>query len=473
MDWCSTAKLKLMLLTVVLLMSTDIICLHGSIITGVDNLQCVNDYLSTINCTLRITQTANSSDTNSSYWLIFSKVILEKIDEDYFCSVKISYPMDDDDDDSDYVEVFGDIETFQISFCHNQNNGSEPCKTMVRRYKPSTNIKPNTPCCLTVSHNSSQHNFTWKSTYEEYAEFTNLVDNFKFQLHFFKRGDKHNSDKEVMSRDIYIDQTNYSVDDPIFAPDTEYIARVRSSPNLAFYKGQWSDWSPEVHWKTESAMSDQRTNTFISRMVKVFIHICVIVPLVSLLCYISVKKFRRSDFIPTPAPYFHTLYSECQGDFRSWVITHENTADMQKEESSLQIETLTKYADVLEEDHQPRFNQQLVLCSPYSNMIDRVHDTSLPGVPYAVSTMASHSAPENSVMSLTPSSQPLSLATVDSGCWLFCDTSLGKDSPWYCNEYCTLSTFQQTSPVTAEHHWRLSTNSCPQQIISVDAIEET
>uniref|UniRef100_A0A665UWD8 Fibronectin type-III domain-containing protein n=1 Tax=Echeneis naucrates TaxID=173247 RepID=A0A665UWD8_ECHNA len=338
---------------------------------GVDNLQCVNDYLSTINCTLRITQTANSSDTNSSYWLIFTA-------------------------QSTFIAVY---------LCLNFPSMSDFCLHCV-----FSSVKPNTPCCLTVSHNSSQHNFTWKSTYEEYAEFTNLVDNFKFQLHFFKRGDKHNSDKEVMSRDIYIDQTNYSVDDPIFAPDTEYIARVRSSPNLAFYKGQWSDWSPEVHWKTESAMSGESPTLYTANL--------NLFELIALLLLISSPVF---DFIPTPAPYFHTLYSECQGDFRSWVITHENTADMQKEESSLQIETLTKYADVLEEDHQPRFNQQLVLCSPYSNMIDRVHDTSLPGVPYAVSTMASHSAPENS------------------------------DSPWYCNEYCTLSTFQQTSPVTADN----------------------
>lgn len=53
-------------------------------------------------------------------------------------------------------------------------------------------VKPNAPCCLTVSHDFSRHNFTWKSTYEEYSRFTALTDNMKFQLHYYKRGGEQN-----------------------------------------------------------------------------------------------------------------------------------------------------------------------------------------------------------------------------------------------------------------------------------------
>lgn len=56
---------------------------------------------------------------------------------------------------------------------------------------------------------------------------------------------------------INTDNTDYSVDDSFFVPDSEYSARVRSSPNQAFYKGEWSDWSSEVQWKTEPAINSE------------------------------------------------------------------------------------------------------------------------------------------------------------------------------------------------------------------------
>lgn len=54
---------------------------------------------------------------------------------------------------------------------------------------------------------------------------------------------------------INTDNTYYSVDDQLFVPDSEYVARVRSSPNQAFYKGEWSDWSSVVEWKTVPAIN--------------------------------------------------------------------------------------------------------------------------------------------------------------------------------------------------------------------------
>ncbi|XP_040923223.1 interleukin-21 receptor [Toxotes jaculatrix] len=466
MESSSAPRLQLMELIAFLLVATSIGCLHGHRITGDHSLCCVNDYLSTINCTLSIASLENTSDSNSSYRLIFKTFYqqtfvctLTKTSEDYFCSVKTSDPTLDDED---YFDPYTDIDTFEISLCHNQRDGSEICDILDDKYTPSTNIKPNAPCCLSVSHNSSQHHFTWKSTYEKFEPYTNLVINLQYQLHYFKRGDKHNGGDRVSSHHINTDRTNFSVDDNIFLPDTEYAARVRSSPNQAFYEGQWSDWSSEVHWKTESAATHLSTNTFNPELAKkVFIPLCVMVPLVLLLCYAPVKKWRQSAFIPTPEPYFHTLYSDCQGDFKSWVITHENTSDTLKTEESLQIDVLIKCADVPKEDSQPQLHHHLVEGSAYSNIIDP--DSPLLGIPYAVSTMVSLPASE--------SCQPGSPAEGDSGCWLCSDTSLDKDSPWYCNEYCTLSAFQQTRTATADHHETLSTKSCPQGIIR--AIQET
>ncbi|XP_070783737.1 interleukin-21 receptor [Enoplosus armatus] len=462
MDRCSPPRLKLMLLIAFLLVSSDIVCLHGNPVTDMGhNLHCVNDYLFTINCSLSIAPSENASDSNSSYWLTFTETYekelfvcrLTNTSGDYFCSITTSDPMPDVDY---YPDIFVDTDTFEISLCHNQSDESEICELLDEEYEPETNIKPNAPCCLTVSHNSNQHHFTWKSTYEEYSDFTALTDNMKYQLHYYKRRDQHN----VISHKINTDSTNYSVDDHEFVPGTEYAARVRSSPNQAFFMGEWSDWSSEVNWET--AVNDLPAKPFLSGLGKVFIPFCVMAPLVLLLCYAPVKN----AFIPTPAPYFHTLYSDCQGDFKSWVVTQENTADMLKAEETLHIDTLTKCADDQAEECHSQFHHQLMEGSTYSNITDPDCDPSLLGIPYAVSTMAPLSAPGGSLRSLTLSSQPGSPAEGDSGCWLCSHTSLERDPPWYCNEYCTLSAFQQTSPVLAEHHGSPSTKSCSTGIIS-------
>ncbi|XP_068439777.1 uncharacterized protein [Clinocottus analis] len=182
----------------------------------------------------------------------------------------------------------------------------------------------------------------------------------------------------------------------------------------------------------------------VSRLGKVLILLCVLVPLVLLFCYVPVNKWRKHVFIPTPEPYFHTLYSDCQGDFKSWVVTQENTADMLKAEELLQIDTLTK-CEVIEKEEEEtplQFHYEFMQGRVYSNISDPGCDTSLLGLPYAVSTMAPPSPPGSPHQSLALSSQQWRPVEGDSGCWL------EKDPPWYCNEYCTLSTFQQSSPVT-------------------------
>lgn len=138
------------------------------------------------------------------------------------------------------------------------------------------------------------------------------------------------------------------------------------------------------------------------------------------------------------------------------MVTQEKPADMLTAEETLQIDTLTKCADVLEEECQPQYHLQLMEDSRYSNTIDQFCNVSLLGIPYAVSTIAPLSDPGSSLRNLSLSSQPGSPAEGDSGCWLSSDTPLDGEPPWYCN-YCTLSTFQQSTPVIAQPHGSLCT----------------
>lgn len=59
---------------------------------------------------------------------------------------------------------------------------------------------------------------------------------------------------------INTDSTTFSMDDETLEADTEYAARVRSSPNQVLYMGEWSDWSPEAHWRTESVKKGESSH---------------------------------------------------------------------------------------------------------------------------------------------------------------------------------------------------------------------
>lgn len=303
-------------------------------------------------------------------------------------------------------------------------------------------VKPNAPCCLTLNQSSSRQHFSWKSTYDPETAF---AENLKYQLRINKRGHSHN----WTARDINTDHTTFTLEDDKFIPDSEYVAKVRSSPNQAFYKGQWSAWSSVVHWRTDPAVDETTAPVF--KPLKVLIPLCVLVPFILFLCFVPIKKWKQSVFIPTPEPYFQTLYSDCHGDFKSWVIIKENTMNVPKTENTSQIDKLTKCADIHEVD------SCVIENSGYNNVesgfkVDSSRepvDSVVPlGIPFTVSpSVLPLSA--GSCMSTDLYLQSGSPSEGDSGCWLSSDLSLEKGHPWYCNDYCTLSTFQQSAYSTS------------------------
>lgn len=69
------------------------------------------------------------------------------------------------------------------------------------------------------------------------------------------------------------------MDDENFEPDTEYAARVRSSPRQAHYMGQWSDWSSEVQWKMASAAtgeSGEKVTTANKKYIYIFFYLPIL-----------------------------------------------------------------------------------------------------------------------------------------------------------------------------------------------------
>ncbi|RVE59668.1 hypothetical protein OJAV_G00190620 [Oryzias javanicus] len=401
-------------LKILLILSSSTLRLQGDSVPGTEHqIYCTNDFVFTVNCSIKL----HTSAGHNSSWLRF----IDPYDEEenhvcrltnttgaLFCSFKRSTEEPEQSSDPD---IFDDIHIYKISLCHSEDDKSEMCELLDDGYTPVTNIRPNAPCCLTVSHNSSQYHFSWKNTYERFTTMNNLAENLKYELHFYELGHK------VVQHNIVPESTSYSLDEEICAPDSEYAARVRSSPNGARFKGEWSDWSPEVYWRTEPAPEDLTSKTP-SSLSTVIISLSVVTLLLILLCYGPVKRWRQNSFIPTPAPYFQTLYTDCQGDFKSWVMTQDDVLNV---ENTLQIDSLEECAE----------QQQMIEGSPYRN------------IPNPVSLQKSPNSEETS--SLT---HPMPGSSgVDSGCWLCSNTSLEELPLWYCNEYCTLNCIQRQ-----QHH---------------------
>ncbi|XP_024862185.1 interleukin-21 receptor isoform X1 [Kryptolebias marmoratus] len=433
-------RLKALLQVVLLLWSAGAGWLQGERLPGEDlNLQCVNDYLYTINCTLDIAPPEDASVSSRSYWLTITDLYensmylcpLENTTEGYFCSVN---KLDETPD----VDTFTDVDAYSIALCQDEDGGSESCEGLEDEYEPVSHIKPNAPCCLAVGQNSSRLLFTWRSSYEDYSSFTELMKDLQYQLLIYETDDTHKAGTYVNT-----DDTLYSVDRR-FLPDEEYAARVRSSPNMVHYQGQWSDWSSEVLWRTDPAVEDDGHIPYedadkpalMFAVPMVIGGVCVVVVIILVLYYGPIKMWRQSTFIPTPAPYFHSLYRDYQGDFKSWVVTQDNTVDALKAEETLKIDILVQSVDAPQQwwTEAGGSGGYRNVPSPDCAVADYGGSS---GAPYTDSSWLSARGSSGGAWS-----EPGSPAR-DLGCWLCSDTSLEREPPWYCNEYCTLSCVQQ------------------------------
>ncbi|XP_076025735.1 interleukin-21 receptor isoform X2 [Genypterus blacodes] len=457
MDPSSAPQLMLIVLLLLVSSSTTGSLSGNSAITAVvHDLHCVNDYVSTISCSLSLEPPHNSTHNSTSYWLSFKR------DDEYVCMMSHTgghYSCSFDvNQDVEEEEIFVDTDVFEIWLCHSEG---EPCRLLEGEFELVTQIQPKPPCCLTV-HNSSPYVFSWQSGYEEHLPFYNKVDFLMYQLLYYQRGEgeeEEEGQRKVTS--VSTDDRNLSVSAAHFVADADYVVVVRSSPNQVYYRGQWSRWSPQVHWRTERRRTDSGDTPSVSGLdVRVVTPLCVLVLLFLFLCFCPLKGWKSGAFIPTPAPYFQSLYSDHQGDFQRWVVTPGKRADEPAEEEeveeSLQIHALTKCEQVHEEEEEeesPHQHHYVVMKgSLYSNMSDLSHPSdpsepssstpSLPGLPYAAcSDPGSGSGPSGSPAG-------------DSGCWISNNCSFEKDAPWYNNEYCTLNAFHRCHTAAAQQQER-------------------
>ncbi|XP_010887169.1 interleukin-9 receptor isoform X2 [Esox lucius] len=356
--------------------------------------------------------------------------------------------------DSDPDENFGsfyDITVYKISLYHRRTDGKISAILLDEEYMPVKNIKPNAPVSLTVNRMSNHYCIAWMSSYEKYLPFNPLSDNLKYELWFHKNG------LDGQSLEVRY-STNLSVGEENLKPQTNYSIKLRSIPNQLPYQGQWSKWTSEVHWRTDAMQQVTLVPaaTVLPKNGKFSAIFCLLIPVLLIICYIPIVRLNKTAFIPTPAEYFKPLYSDCKGDFKSWVVTPGYQAGLLKTEETLLIDTLIETGTVLGGDNSSQVPDQMF--QDNGNDLFNLKSDVL-GLPYAISLGPPLRAPRGPVNSFTLSEQE-SIIEADSGCWLHSSGSLEQESGWYRNEfnnrdYCTLSDTLGNSKIsqTAKGVW--------------------
>ncbi|XP_048869468.1 interleukin-21 receptor [Brienomyrus brachyistius] len=382
--------------------------LSGATVTKgtMDEISCVNDYLFTIICTVRISKGSNHI-RSISYWLEFQQngktfnCSLAKILDNYQCTFQSP-------------ERFIDTEHFVIKLRDNLWTAM-----LENMYKPVKHIKPVAPCNLSIHWFPGGYNFTWQNSYEKIQPRVFLIKYLKYRLWYYRSGDSDDVTKIELSEKLV------QVEDLRLEPDTEYIAQVSSSPIARHYYGQWSDWSPAVKWRTNKHQGD-------GTLLLVGLAACVAIGIMLLLCFSLKERLNLKKYfsVPTPEPFFQSLYHKCKGDFKSWVVSQGNLGRPLNIEEPLKLDTLVVAPPI---DHKESYilpplqhaQTYTTYVNPWDNTYGVEPQDTLLSIPFMV--------PELSVM---VGSVLLKHPGPDVGDSRFGDLQC---STGYSNNYCTLT----------------------------------
>ncbi|XP_016314267.1 interleukin-9 receptor-like [Sinocyclocheilus anshuiensis] len=340
------------------------------------SLECLSNYLSNITCSLNIS--AESLGNESSYWLHFSTY-----DENHDCTLKMgAQSLLCELDLSPHV-TFTDVDSYRISL-YSGYHGNNFSVILDADFMPSKHIRPVPPSNLSLLWEKDRALFQWQSGYDADRL---LVSHLQYQLSIYSQHKLY--EVEAVDQKMYVDESR-------FEPHTNYTVRVRSRPDQVDYKGMWSLWAPALHWRSGDIHKETPGGSFHIAWYLLLLPL----PLVLLSC-IPYSRWRKNDYIPSPAPYFR----EWDVDVQIRSMLSGKMRDMMHGEESLQIDILTESTDT---PPQPTSLN-------YENMreIDERESPSMPQSPVG--------------------------SDVDSGCWIRDFVTTERGSITCSEDYCTLS----------------------------------
>ncbi|XP_055013959.1 interleukin-21 receptor-like [Boleophthalmus pectinirostris] len=256
---------------------------------------CVTDYWDSLSCVLNITGTRDSSP----YTLIFSGNCSEKKSEftcelvqthgEYRCARKIPR-------DCMFIETL-----LTIDLQHNLSKFPVQPK-----FEPAQCIQTRAPYAPVVTQTANLWNITWTTNYEGHMYLKDYLD-FELLL----------QGKLLSSR-----RTPYlCVEKTKLQSSSLLCARVRSKPSPEDYGWVWSEWSNETCWKTDLNTGQNGSTLVIWKCLGALCALLLTILSISTLRY-YMKTMKAQ--IPSPAPFFQTLFHQYDGHLKDWISAHRS-----------------------------------------------------------------------------------------------------------------------------------------------------
>ncbi|XP_067290726.1 interleukin-4 receptor subunit alpha [Pseudorasbora parva] len=279
------------------------------------SLVCHNNYISNITCSLNIS--AESQGNASSYWVHFSSYneehdcTLTRRQQSLLCELDLSH------------EGFTDTDHYTFSL-RSGNHGNNFSIIGDGAFTPKDHIRPVPPSDLSLLREHDSVVFQWQSGYDPD---NSLISHLQYQLSVYSEHKLY----EVESADLKV-----YVEESRFEPHTNYTVRVRSRPDQTDYDGVWSLWAPVLNWRSGYIHKETPETSY--HIAWYFLPLPFLLVLLPCIPY---ARWRKDDYIPSPAPYFR----DWDIDAQICSMLSGKTGDVMQGEESLQIDILTESTD--------------------------------------------------------------------------------------------------------------------------------
>ncbi|RXN32826.1 interleukin-2 receptor subunit beta-like protein [Labeo rohita] len=167
----------------------------------------------------------------------------------------------------------------------------------------------------------SGDNITWSKG----SNFPEDIEVYEFQLQYKAA---HTSWETAEHVDV-IQEAPVQLDHSKLTVGEEYQARVRVKPvepkDEGYFRGEWSDWSPAVSWRSEIGKLPVRPVLDDMHIVLIVgFNILVFLAVLCVLIYKAKKSSRslkkpNNQHVPDPSKYFQPLHTVHGGNFRKWL----------------------------------------------------------------------------------------------------------------------------------------------------------
>ncbi|XP_060116983.1 LOW QUALITY PROTEIN: uncharacterized protein LOC132588569 [Heteronotia binoei] len=230
--------------------------------------------------------------------------------------------------------IFGD--TFAVTMT-TLTDGGPAIQQECGPFQCHENIKTQPPAKVTATAYPGGYNVSWESGYTAYDY---LHGELQYQLRYRLKGRPWHPEGGGMAagalKPVLQDTPTLWLSAQELEGGVEYVLEVRAGlRDHSHYKGTWSDWSPACSLQTPPRGTAGAPAAAAWVVLTPLLAFSLTITLLAFLCRHSRPWQKLEQLVPSPAPYFQTLYLVHNGDFKKWVGTSSARAplDASEEES--------------------------------------------------------------------------------------------------------------------------------------------